>query len=503
MPTSQIAVVKPGDDLYPVLTASFNARWAGSPDYVLLPATTEEAVEAVQHVVDTGDRFSVRSSGACYEDLLTHPGIRASISTVRLNTLEYDPRMSAFAVGPGISTAELYLRLHEGWRVTVPAGVGPPVALAGQMTNAGYGPLSRQLGQLVDFLEAVEVVVVDGDGRARAVVATRRPDDPNRDLWWAHTGGGGGTFGLVTRFWLRSGDAVGGDPEEQLPAAPRQLIVSEVAWSWNGMSEAAFTCLLRNFSVWHAHNSAPDSPAVNLFSALKPRHVSAGEFLMSTQIDAATPDAERLLDDFLTAVEDGTGLTHRVDRHERVEWLGHVTTWAGLGGDGWEGKGRFKAKSAYQRRAFSDAQLAAMYRHLSDPDFGNPATMVEIGGYGGAVNSVAPTATAVPQRDSVMKLLYLTMWEHEAADAEHLGWLRRWYADVYAATGGVPGLRGDSDGPVINYIDVDVLDPALNASGIAGNEIYFGSAYPKLQSIKAKWDPREVFTHKLAVRPAR
>ena len=500
MQSSSVAVVKPGDERYAPLTASFNGRWgAGTPDYVLLPVTADEAVEAVQHVVDNGDRFAIHSSGACYEDLLTNRGVRAVVSTSQLTSVEFDPQRSAFAVGAGISTVELYRKLYEGWQVTVPAGAGPPVALAGQMVNAGYGPLSRQLGQLVDYLEAVEVVVVDNDGRARKVVASRRADDENRDLWWAHTGGGGGTFGLVTTFWLRSPGAEGDDPAAQLPAAPQELILSQVAWSWDAMTEEAFSRLLKNFSSWHADNSAPDSPSVNIFSALKPRHVSAGEFLMSTELDAGTPGAERLLDEFLAAVNEGTGLTYRQER-TTVGWLEHVTSWIGLGGDGWEGKGRFKAKSAYLRTAFTDEQLRAMYRHLSDPGFDNPATMVEIGGYGGAVNAVGEQATATPQRDSAMRLLYLTMWADEADDAVHLAWLRRWYADVYASTGGVPDLRGTGDGAIVNYIDADLLDETLNTSGVAWHELYFGSAYPKLQQIKATWDPRDAFTHALAVR---
>ncbi|GAA1853468.1 FAD-binding protein [Myceligenerans crystallogenes] len=500
MPSSQVEVIKPGDERYAPLTASFNGRWgSGTPDYVLLPATADEAVEAVQHVIDNGDRFAIHSSGACYEDLLTNSAVRALVSTSALNSVEFDPERSAFAVGPGISTADLYLKLYEGWQVTVPAGAGPPVALAGQLTNAGYGPLTRKLGQLVDYLEAVEVVVVGDDGRARKVVAGRGADDEHRDLWWAHTGGGGGTFGLVTKFWLRSPGADGDDPAAQLPRAPQELIVSEVAWSWDGMTQESFTRLLANFGAWHVANSAPGSRAAALFSALKPRHVSAGEFLMSTEVDAATPDAAGLLDEFLAAVSEGTGLTHREERRT-VGWLEHVTAWAGLGGDGWEGKGRFKAKSAYQRTAFTGEQLGAIYRHLSDPGFDNPATMVEIGGYGGAVNAVEEGATATRQRDSVMRLLYLTMWAGEEEDAAHLAWLRRWYADVHAATGGVPGLRGATDGAVLNYIDADPLDEELNTSGIAWHELYHGSTYPRLQEIKAKWDPRDAFTHALAVR---
>lgn len=41
---------------------------------------------------------------------------------------------------------------------------------------------------------------MDGGGRVRTVVATREDGDPHRDLWWAHTGGGGGNFGVVTRY---------------------------------------------------------------------------------------------------------------------------------------------------------------------------------------------------------------------------------------------------------------------------------------------------------------
>ena len=46
-------------------------------------------------------------------------------------------------------------------------------------------------------------ILREGRGRAASVIATRENTDPNRDLWWAHTGGGGGNFGVVTRYWFR------------------------------------------------------------------------------------------------------------------------------------------------------------------------------------------------------------------------------------------------------------------------------------------------------------
>src|SRR6185437_15568798 len=95
---------------------------------------------------------------------------------------------------------------------TIPAGMCPTVGIGGHCTGGGYGFLSRQHGAVVDHLEAVEVVVVDRSGTARTVRASRDPADPDHDLWWACAGGGGGNFGIVTRFWFRSPGATGADP---------------------------------------------------------------------------------------------------------------------------------------------------------------------------------------------------------------------------------------------------------------------------------------------------
>ena len=71
------------------------------------------------------------------------------------------------------------------------------------MTGGGFGPLTRLYGHLSDHLYAVETVVVDENGKAKAVTATREEDDPHRDLWWAHAGGGGGIS-----VWRRNSGSV-------------------------------------------------------------------------------------------------------------------------------------------------------------------------------------------------------------------------------------------------------------------------------------------------------
>lgn len=497
-----LVTVRPGDPAYASLVAGANGRWTGAPDYILLADTADEVVQAVQETVDSGLRFAPRSGGHCYEDFTSNSEIRVNINTSAMKGIAYDPVMKAFAVEPGATVGEVYDALYNGWGVTIPAGTCPTVSMGGHIVGGGYGPLSRSLGVTVDYLHAVEVVTVDVRGRARKIVATRDASDPNRSLWWAHTGAGGGNFGIITKYWLRAPNAADLSADRQLPRAPQQLILSEVAWSWQGMSEQAFTRLLKNFTRWHELNSAPGSIHTNLFSALKPRHISAGEFLMSTQIDAATPNADQILDNFLAAVNAGTGLTYRVDARGRTDWLHNVLNWPGLGGSGFEGKGRFKAKSAYLRKAMPDAQLAAMYRQLTDPNFDNPAGIVEIAGYGGKVNTLSPSATAVPQRDSVMKMLYLSLWATPAEDTKNLTWVRNWYRNVYAASGGVPApFNGVNDGAFINYADADLADPELNRSGVPWHSLYFKDNYARLRGVKSQYDPRNLFRHALSIRP--
>lgn len=119
--------------------------------------------------------------------------------------------------------------------------------------------------------------------------------------------------------------------------------------------------------------------------------------------------------------------------------------------------------------------------------------------YGGNINATPATATATAHRDAIIKLTYVSGWNNPAKDAAYDTWLRELYQDVYADTGGVPDAR---DGAYINYPDKDLADPAINQSGVPWYTLYYKGNYPRLQAIKARWDPHDVFHHALAVRPA-
>ncbi|MGW5653307.1 FAD-binding oxidoreductase [Streptomyces humi] len=491
--------VRPADRRYADLRRGTNQRWVGSPDRIVLATSTADVVRTVQQAADSGRRLAVRSGGHCYENFTTDQDITVVLDLSRMDEISYDTRRRAFSVRPGAQLGRVYDRLYKGWGVYLPAGNCPTVAAGGHIQGGGYGAMSRRDGLAVDHLYGIEVVVVDADGTARAVTATREPDDPNRELWWAHTGGGGGNFGVVTRYWLRSPDATGSDPAAQLPTPPREVWLSEVAWPWEQLTEARFTRLMWNHGDWHTRNSAPDSPYTALFSQLKPFHKSAGAVVLDSLIDAGAPGAERLLQNYVSEVGAGVGVTPEVRQYRRVPWL-HATQWPGFTGP--DPTVRFKGKSVYARRTYSDVQIAAAYRHLTRDDFHNPGALLMIASYGGNVNRVAPDDTAVPQRDSVLKYQVVSLWNDAADDEANIAWVRECYRDMFAATGGVPVPNETNDGCFVNYADVDLADPRWNTSGVPWHDLYYKNGYRRLQKVKATWDPTGFFRHAQSVRPA-
>jgi aclacinomycin oxidase len=490
--------VGPGDPRYSSLLRGDNFRFVGAPDEIRVCGSTDQVVRAVADAVRGGRQVAARSGGHCFEDFTAAPAVKTLLDLSPMDAVGYDPQRRAFSVQPGATLGRVYTTLFKGWGVTVPAGGCPEVGAGGHFVGGGYGPLSRRYGSVVDHLYAVEVVVVDRAGHARAVVATREPDDPHADLFWAHTGGGGGNFGIVTRYWLRSPGATGTDPSTLLPPSPRTLQAYLLTWQWSDLTQQGFTTLLRNFGTWHERNSAPGAPGTGLYNVLLPMHASAKSFIMVTQMDADLPDRDQLATEFYQALVQGTG-TAPTPVPVTTPWL-HFISWPGTGEGGNVAVRRYKLKAASLRRSFTDAQLDTIWAHLNNPTGTDQDGLLLIG-YGGQIQAVPPEATAVAQRDVVMKAVFQSIWEQEDHDAERLAWVRGLYGDVFAATGGAPVPNEVTHGSYINYPDVDLADPALNTSGVSWSALYYGANYPRLQRVKARWDPRNVFRHALSIEP--
>ncbi|MCP9955783.1 FAD-dependent oxidoreductase [Actinomadura madurae] len=491
-----MTIVRPGDSRYAEVAGRvYNTRFVPSPDEIWLVRSATEVEQAVNQAVAGGRRITVRSGGHCFEGLVGDPQYRLLVDTSSMKGVTFDRRMNAFAVEAGARLGEVYRALYEGWGVTVPGGVCPEVGVGGHVSGGGYGPLSRRFGLIVDHLYAVEVVVAGRDGTARTIIATREPDDPNRDLWWAHTGGGGGGFGIVTRFWFRSPRAAG-RPSALLPAPPSRMRTTLVSWPWAGLTEAGFTRLVTNHNAWHAANSSPGSPYSGLHSALRLYSSMVGVVQLDVRIDATLPNSDQLHDAYIAAVSAGVGVEPTTQSQVR-DWLDYALE-PTLGAPGYT---RNKSMGLHLRDVLTENQIGALHRSLTDPNHVNIG-MVYLASYGCAINTVAPSARAIVQRDSILKMWYSNTWSDPAMDEVEIEWVRTLRKNVHAATGGFPVPNAQQDGGYINYPDVDLRDPLQNRTGVPWYEIIWKDNHRRLQRAKNTHDPRNVFRHALSLDPA-
>lgn len=491
--------VLPDDPRYHDLVASWNGRFTGTPDYVRVVASTAQVEEALAEAVRAGKRVAARSGGHCVENFWANPAIQVELDLSPMRAIYFDPAVQAFAIEPGAVLRDVYKSLFIDYGVTLPGGVCADVGVGGHFCGGGYGILARRSGIVPDHMYAVQVVTVDKSGNPQTVVATREASDPNNDLFWAHTGGGGGNFGIVTRYWMRTPGA-SGDPGGLLPKPPAQARVVTYAWPYSALNLESFTAIVRGYSLWQEGNSSPGSPNSRLYAQLSCLHVNSSPVVpLAVMVDPTESDSGTLLSSFAAEVIDPI-TPAAVVSEVTYPWLQFTEAFSSPDAGtmvGW----RTKAKGSYLRQSYTDAQIATMYHYLTGTSLNSPVAGVLFSGYGGQVNAVAPDATAVPQRDSVMKVLHTVFWDDASQDATYLSWAREFYQALYSATGGVPTLNGIADGSYINYADVDLADPAWNTSGVPWSALYYKDSYARLQEVKAKWDPLNVFNHALSVQP--
>ncbi|WP_433160495.1 FAD-binding oxidoreductase [Kribbella sp. CA-247076] len=153
-------------------------------------SSADDVAEVLAEARRTGQPVVPRSGGHCFVGRSSTAGIVLDVSP--MSSVEVKDGMAC--VGAGVRLPVLYDALDaEG--LTIPAGCGPTVGIAGLVLGGGIGLLGRLHGLTSDKLAAAELVLADG--RVVRCDATE-----NADLFWAIRGSGGGQFGVATRFWF-------------------------------------------------------------------------------------------------------------------------------------------------------------------------------------------------------------------------------------------------------------------------------------------------------------
>ena len=116
------------------------------------------------------------------------------IDLKEMRALEIDPKSRTAWAETGLTTGE-YTTATAAYGLATGFGDTGSVGIGGITLGGGVGYLVRKYGLTIDSLLAAEMVTADG--QHRYVDASTDPD-----LFWAIRGGGG-NFGVVTRFKFR------------------------------------------------------------------------------------------------------------------------------------------------------------------------------------------------------------------------------------------------------------------------------------------------------------
>jgi FAD/FMN-containing dehydrogenase len=196
-------VIAPGDAGYDDARTVFNGAIDRRPAVIARPADSGEVARVVSVAAGAGLALAVRSgghSGAGHS--VTDGGIVLDLAGLR--GVEIDAAERTAWAGTGLTAAQLTAATHERG-LAVGFGDNGSVGIGGLTLGGGVGYLLRRYGLTIDDLLAAEIVTADGEIR-------HVDTDTHPDLFWAIRGGGG-NFGVATRFRFRLhevGTIVGG-----------------------------------------------------------------------------------------------------------------------------------------------------------------------------------------------------------------------------------------------------------------------------------------------------
>ncbi|MFF0747250.1 FAD-binding oxidoreductase [Streptomyces sp. NPDC004111] len=461
--TLEGTLLRPEDADYASAARLYNTRFDHLRPAALAHVAHEADVrEVLGYARATGTPVAVRNGGHSYAGWSSGTG-RLVIDVSALATVG-TPAAGTATVGAGAKLIDVYRSLGAAGR-TVPAGSCPTVGISGLTLGGGHGVVSRAYGLTCDSLTAATLVTADG--RTLRCDASR-----NTDLFWALRGAGNGQFGVVTGLEFRT------------HPAPR-AVTGYLGWPW---SKAA--AVLGAWQEW-----GPDQPDEIWSSA----HFSAGAaggdptvslavFSLGTRGDLA--DAVDRLAAKAGAPPRSVSLIPRGYQESMLLYAGcadlseaqcHLPgRTPGRTPEGALGRETYDSRSDFFARSLNPAGIRTLLSGVEDftrigAAQGGGGGTVTLTALGGAVNRVAPGATAFVHRDMRMLAQYTASWRPGTPGTAQRNWLARTHGAM---------RRHASGSAYQNYTDPTLTD---------WRRAYFGSAAARLTALKSRYDPDRVF----------
>jgi FAD/FMN-containing dehydrogenase len=436
-------VVLPGSPDYDPLRKPSIPRFHNTrPQAVVRCETPADVAETIRLARRTGLPTAARSGGHCFAGHSSTDGVVIDVTPMRSVSVAGDTT----TIGAGARLGEVYdsLEQHD---LTIPAGCGPTVGIAGLTLGGGLGILGRAHGLTADHLLAAQVVLADG----RMIDCD---DHHDQDLFWALRGAGAGNFGVVTSLVFRT-----------LPAPP----TTSFHLVWPHIHAAAVVDAWQGWSP-----TAPDELAASL--------------LLTATADPGRPPVANVFGTMLGNQTDTTALLEELVARTRADpastAIGSQSYRAtkrhlaehGPGED--RPGGHPYSKSEFFPRPLPADTVAALVAHLTDGRVAGQSRELDFTPWGGAYNRIPAGATAFVHRDARFLLKHAAVVEPDASGPQRQA-ARDWLAASWAAV-----HPWGSGGAYQNFPDPDLDDWA---------HAYYGANLERLVRVKAAYDPDGAF----------
>jgi len=432
-------LVRPGDADYEDARRVQNGMIDARPAAVVRCTDTSDVVAVVRFAADTGTPLAVRGGGHSVPGFGTaDDAIVADLSGMQ--AVEVDDEARTATAGGG-TTWGRFNDVTAAHGLATTGGIISTTGIGGLTLGGGIGYLGRDHGLSCDNLLAAEVVTADG-----SVLTASEQENP--DLFWALRGGGG-NFGVVTRFTYRLHPVttvLGGPMFFELADAPAVLAHYRELIRTAPREYGGFPALQIATPLPFVPENRAGEPFVAVVSCWT-GPAAEGERIVQGFRDVAQPVAEHV----------------------------GVMPYAALNSafDGLYPQGlQHYWKTAFVRE-LTDEAIAVHLEHA--PKLPAVNSTMHIYPLDGAVQDVPADATAFGHRDASFAAVIVGAWPDAADNDAGIRWVRDYYAAI---------APHSEPGGYINFASSD------DQAKVPDN---YGANYDRLREVKRRYDPDNLF----------
>ena len=441
-------VLRPEDECYDEARTVWNAMIDRYPRAIVRPRGPADVIAAVNLAREQDLDLSIKGGG---HNVAGHSvcdgGLMIDCSP--MDWVRVDPAERTARAGAGARWGDLDHETQAFGLATTGGGVST-TGIAGLTLGGGNGFLARKHGLTVDNLRSVDLVTAEGE-------FVHANAEENSDLFWA-VRGGGGNFGVVTAF------------EYDLHPVGPELLAGRILHPFDDAAS-----VLRHYRDFVTN--APDE--VNCLAGIASVPGDSSNFGLEPRTQFV-----QLLAVYAGDIQDGKEalrplraigepLVDGVCCRPYTELQQLLTESAAPGY-------RNYWKSDYLAW-LPDEAIDIVVEHC-DP-FPSDRSSVFFETMGGAINRIESDATAFAHRDAAFSITAWARWTDPERDDGHRLWAQSLSDEMEPYT---------TDGVYVNF---------LSREGDSRIEAAYGDNYDKLASVKAAYDPENMFRMNQNIEP--